>query len=329
VGLSVVTGAAGFIGSAVVRALLRRGERVRAVIEPGGDASALADLEVEHVSADVRDHEAMLRALAGADALYHLAAIYRVWTPDPSLLWSVNVDGTVATLLAAQKAGTKRVVYTSSLSTLGIRDDGRPGDETTPFNLWEITNHYIHSKIVSEHVALDFARAGLPLVVVLPGFPFGPRDTAPTPTGGIVLSILQGKVPGVSAGGFSAIDVDDCGEGHVLAAERGRVGERYLLSNHNVHFADFVRLVCRLAGKRQPRLYVPKVLARAASLGFEWWADHVSHTPPISTYRATQYMQRAVYFDSAKSRRELALPCTPLETSVERAIAWFRANGRV
>lgn len=328
-GVNVITGAAGFIGSAVVRELLARGERVRAVVEPGGDASNLDGLAVERIDADVRDHQAMLRALTGADVLYHLAAIYRVWTPDPSLLWSVNVDGTVATLLAAQKAGVRRVVYTSSLSTLGQRDDGGLSDETTPFNLWDIANHYIHSKVVSEKIALDFAAAGLPLVVVLPGFPFGPRDTAPTPTGGIVLSILRGKVPGLSAGGFCAVDVDDCGVGHVLAAEKGRVGEKYLLANHNVSFTDFIRLVCRKAGKKPPRVYVPGPFVLGASAAFEWWSDRVSKTAPLSTYKSTQYMQRSIFFDGTKAQRELGVRVTPLEDSVERAIRWFTENGRI
>lgn len=328
-GLATVTGAAGFIGSAVVRELLKRGERVRAVIEPGGNTDALEGLDVERMSADVRDHQAMLRALDGADALYHLAAIYKVWTPDPSLLWSVNVDGTVATLLAAQKAGTKKVVYTSSLSTLGTRPDGQPSDETTPFNQWDIANHYIHSKVVSEQVALDFCKAGLPLVVVLPGFPFGPRDTAPTPTGGIVLDILRGDIWALAPGGFSAIDVDDCGAGHVLAAEKGRIGEKYLLTNHNTTFADFTKLVCREANKPAPKVRVPGAAVLGASRAFEWWAENVSKKPPISTYKSAQYMQRCIFFDNTKARTELGLPQTPLADSVQRAIAWFRANHRI
>ena len=327
--LAVVTGAAGFIGSAVVRELIRRDVRVRAVIEPGANVQNLDGLAIDRVTADVRDHEAMVRALNGADTLYHLAAIYRVWLEDPTPLWSVNIDGTVATLLAAQKTGVKRVVYTSSISALGMRADGQPSDETTPFNLWPFANDYIQSKFVSDNIALDFARAGLPLVVVLPGFPFGPRDTAPTPTGGIVLSILKGEIFALSAGGFSAIDVDDCGTGHVLAAEKGRVGERYILSNHNVSFSDFTRLVCRVAGKKAPRVTIPPSVVRGASAGFEWWSDHVSKKPPIATYKSTQYMQRQVFFSNSKAQQELGLPCTPLETSITRAIEWFKENGRV
>ncbi len=327
--LSVVTGAAGFIGSAVVRELLKRGETVRAILEPQADVGNLRDLAVERVEADVRDQQAMVRALTGASTLYHLAAIYRVWVPDPTVLWSVNIDGTVATLLAAQKAGVPKIVYTSSISAIGARDDGGLSDETTPFNLWSIANDYIQSKYLSDNIALEFARAGLPVVVVLPGFPFGPRDATPTPTGNIVLSILRGEVPALSAGGFSAIDVDDCAAGHLLAAERGRVGERYILSNHNVAFSDFIRLVCSVAGKKPPRVSVPGAVIKTAAAAFEWWSANVSHKPPVATVKSTQYLQRSIYFDNQKARRELSLPQTPLEDSIRRAINWFVHNQRV
>jgi dihydroflavonol-4-reductase len=322
----VVTGAAGFIGSAVVRKLVQRGEQVRAVLEPGANAQNLEGLAVERVSADVRDHEAMLRALQGAETLYHLAAIYKVWTPDPAALWNVNIDGTVATLLAAQKAQVPKVVYTSSISALGKRADGAPSTEETPFNLWDIANDYVLSKHLSDNIALDFARAGVPVTVVLPGFPFGPRDVAPTPTGGIILSIMRGQVPALFTGSFSAIDVDDCAEGHLLAAEKGRVGERYILSSHNVTFSDFVALVCKVAGSKPPKLRLPKSAVIGAAFLYEQWARKKGEAPP-ATIKATQYMHAEISFDNRKAREELGLPVTPLEASVRRAVEWFRANG--
>ncbi len=330
-GLTVVTGAAGFIGSAVARQLVEQGARVRAVLEPGASTKNLDDpalAGVERITADVRDQAAMCGALEGAETLYHLAAIYKVWTPDPKLLWSVNVDGTVATLLAAQRMRVKKVVYTSSISALGRREDGAPSNEETPFNLWSIANDYILSKHLSENIALEFARAGLPLVVVLPGFPFGPRDIAPTPTGNIILSVLRGQVWALAEGGFSAIDVDDCAAGHLLAAEKGRHAERYVLSNHNVAFGDFVAMVCRAARRRVPTLRVPKSLVVGASYLYERWAAVSGETPP-STVKATQYMQAAIAFDNSKARTELGLPCTPLERSIERAVEWFVSSRMV
>jgi len=320
--MHVVTGAAGFIGSAVVRKLVQRGLAVRAVLEPGANAQNLDGLAVERVAADVRDHVGRVRALKGAHALYHLAAIYKVWTPDPALLWSVNVDGTVATLLAAQKARVAKVVYTSSISVLGKRADGKPSDETTPFNLWNIANEYILSKHLSDGIALDFARSGLPLSVVLPGFPFGARDRAPTPTGNIIRSILRNEMPALVPGAFSAIDVEDCAEGHLLAAERGRVGQRYILSNHNVSFADFTRLVCREAGMSPPRVRAPRSVVLAAAALSERWAARTG-TEPRATVKSVQYMQEALAFDNSLARTELGLPCTPLEDSVRAAIAWL------
>lgn len=323
-----VTGATGLIGSAVVRQLVAAGRDVRALVEPGARAENLDELasaRVDRVTADVTDAAAMRRALDGCEALYHLAAVYKVWAPDPSIIHRVNVEGTLTTLLAAQAAGVRRIVHTSSIAAVGLRDDGRPGDETCAFNLWPIANAYVLSKHLSERVALNAAAAGLPVVVVNPGFPFGPGDRAPTPTGRIVLSVLRGEVPATSAGGFAAIDVDDCAAGHLAAEERGRVGERYLLVNHNVTFHDFVTEVARRAGVHGPRVRVPRQAAWALGLAYELVADHVTHVEPPATYRAVRYATRDAFFDNAKARRELSLPTRPLADTIDRAIAFFRS----
>jgi dihydroflavonol-4-reductase len=325
-----VTGATGFIGSAVVRELLAQGRDVRALVEPGARTDNLDDLppkNVERVTVDVCDFERMRRALDGCETLYHLAAIYKVWLPDPAVIYRVNLEGTTATLLAARAAGVKRVVYTSSISAIGLRDDGKPSDETTPFNLFSIANEYILTKYLSERIALQHAAAGLSLVVVNPGFPFGPRDRAPTPTGKIVLAVLRGQVPGYTEGGFSAIDVDDCAKGHVLAEEKGRAGERYVLVNHNVSFKDFFTLVARIAKVRPPTLHFPRALASAVALGMEKYADHVSHEEPRATLKTIQYAQKDAYFDNTKARTELGMPTRPLEETVERAVKFFRETG--
>lgn len=324
-----VTGASGFIGSAVVRQLVAAGREVRALVEPGANLKNLDEVgpKVERVTVDVCDGPAMERALSGCEALHHLAAIYRTWLPDRSLIYRVNLEGTTATLLAAQKAKVRRVVYTSSIAAIGLRDDGRPSDETVEWNLWDLANDYILTKHLSERIAVRFAEAGLPVVIVNPGFPFGPRDIGPTPTGRIILALLKGQVPGVGDGGFAAIDVDDVAAGHLAAEAKGRVGERYILANHNVTMKEFFGMVCAIAGIKTPLIPIPNSVGAAIALGLELWADHVSHREPPATYKAIRYAQRNVFFDNTKARTELDLPQTPLADSIARAIRWFRDNG--
>lgn len=322
----VVTGASGFIGSAVVRQLLAAQRSVLAVVEPGADARNLDGLDVERVTADICDARAMERVLSGAEALHHLAAVYRVWTRDPELLYRVNVEGTTTVLLAAQKQRVRRIVHTSSIAAVGLREDGTPSDERVGFNLHEIANDYIRTKHVSERIALRFAESGAPIVVVNPAFPFGPGDRAPTPTGKILIDVASGRVPGWSAGGINAVDVDVVAEGHLLAEEKGRVGERYILGNDNVSLKDFFDIVCKVAGMPTPKMPMPGALAAGVALGMELWADHVSHKEPPATYKSMRYAQRNAFFSNAKAKRELGLPTRPLEETVRRAVEWFRGD---
>jgi dihydroflavonol-4-reductase len=328
-GLAAVSGASGFIGSAVVRVLLEQGRRVRALLEPGADPKNLDGLDVERHTVDVCDLPGMTRALEGASAFYHLAAIYKIWLPDPTLIYRVNLEGTTTSLLAAQRVGVTRIVYTSSIAAVGLRSDGEPSDESVAFNLWDVANDYILTKYLSERIALDFAAAGAPIVVVNPAFPFGARDIAPTPTGSMILSVLKKEVPALGPGGFCAVDVDDVARGHVAAEARGRIGERYILGNHNITFADFIKLVSDVAGLAPPRLRVPGRVGEVLAFAMENWATRVAHTPPRVTLKGLQYLQRNVYFDCHKARRELGLPETPLRESVEKAIRYFRDSGMV
>jgi dihydroflavonol-4-reductase len=327
--LAAVSGATGFIGSAVVRKLVAEGRSVRALCEPNAptrNLDALPSGAVERVTVDVCDLEGMKRALAGASAYYHLAAIYRVWNPDPGPIFRVNLEGTTVALLAAQAAGVGRVVYTSSIAAVGLRADGRPSDETVAWNLDDIADEYILTKHLSERIAMRFAEV-LPVVVVNPAFPFGPGDIAPTPTGKIILAILRGEVPGTGPGGFCAVDVDDVAAGHVAAESRGRVGERYILGNHNVSFADFAALVAEVAGVPRPRLHIPGAVALGVARGMELWSDRVTHREPKGTVKAIAYLQRNPFFDPRKARHELGFPETPLRTSIERAVRFFRDQG--
>ncbi len=326
-GKVAVTGAAGFIGSAVVRKLLEDRREVIALVEPGANTKNLDDLNIERVALDVNDVARLKKVLSGCEALYHLAAIYKTWMPNPEVIYRVNVEGTVSILLAAQEAKIKRIVYTSSIAAIGLVEAGVASEETE-FNLFDIANDYILSKWQSERIAVRFAQSGLPVVIVNPGFPFGPRDVTPTPTGKIIVAMMNGEVPARGPGGFSAIDVDDCAAGHVLAEHKGRVGERYILANHNILFNDLLDLVARVAGTKAPLLPVPKELASLIGLGMELWADHVSHSEPLATYRAVRYAQRTAFFSNEKAKRELGLPTRPLEESIRRAVSWFRTSLR-
>ena len=322
-GTAAVTGATGFIGSAVVRKLLAQGRAVRCLVEPGANTSNLEGLAVERVPCDVTDSVTMKTALEGCGSLFHLAAVYKTWLPDETVIYRVNVEGTVSTLLAAQQAEVKRIVYTSSIAAIGLVEGGL-ADETTKFNLFDIANPYILSKWQSERIAMRFAESGLPVVIVNPAFPFGPRDIAPTPTGAIIRALLAKQVPGHGPGGFCTIDVDDCAEGHLLAEEKGRVGERYILGNDNVSLKELFDVVCKVAGLKTPKLPMPRSLAAGVALGMELWADHVSHEEPKATYRSMRYAQRKAFFSNAKAKRELGLPTRPLEETVRRAVEWFR-----
>lgn len=323
----VVTGATGFIGSAVVRQLLERGRRVLAVVEPGADGRNLDGLDVERLTADIVDARALDGVCSGAEAVYHLAAVYKIWLPNPEVIYRVNVEGTTAVMLAAQKARVPRVVYTSSIAAVGLRGDGAPSDETVAFNLHGIANDYILTKHLAERIVLRFAAAGLPVVIVNPAFPFGERDRAPTPTGKILLDVVRSKSPGYLPGGFNAVDVEVVALGHLLAEEKGRVGERYLLADHDVSYKEFFALASDVAGMSVPRREIPRPVAKAIAWSLEAVANHVTHREPLATYKAMQYATRHAYFDPSKARRELGLPSRPLRETITRAIAWFRDNG--
>ena len=326
-GTTLVTGATGFIGSAVVRRLLGRGRAVRCYVEPGASRQNLAGLDVEIIEADINDRQAIGRALEGAEALYHLAAIYKLWLPDNALMYEVNVEGTKTVLFAALRAGVGKVVYTSSIAAVGRPEQGELADETTPFNLWDESNHYVRSKWLSERDALRFAREGLPLVVVNPAFPFGARDIAPTPTGRFVVDALAGRVPGYTDGGFNAVNVEDVAEAHILAEERGRVGERYILGDHNVSYKQFFDAVAEVAGLKP----ITRRLPTSVFLGVAWMmekAAEVRGKAPMLTYKSARYASRNLWFDTRKAHEELGMPTTPLAESIEQSVRWFRDHGQ-
>jgi len=328
-----VTGATGFVGSAVVRSLLRRGIAVRVLARRTSDLRNVAGLGVEIFYGDLLDGNHLVDALRGCDALYHVAAYYSTAEADSQRMYEVNVRGTKAVLRAALQAGVQRVVHTSTIGTIGQPLDGTLATEETPFNLWDRGSHYVKSKYLAELVALSMCDHGLPVVVVNPCAPVGPRDIKPSSTGQRILDYLHGKQPSFVAGGINFVSVRDVAEGEVLAAERGRVGEKYILGNRdgNLSLSDFLALMERVSGVRPPsrlsgggtRRTARHALSALRSRRIKAWhgAREAGH---LKDFRPT-----ALTCDPSKAIRELGLPQTPLETAFTEAVAWFRENGYV
>ena len=323
---TLVTGVTGLVGSAVVRKLVARGREVRAMVEPGATLRTLDGLDVELVRADVRDRDAVHRAHDGVNVVYHLAAIYKLWLPDAKVMYDVNVEGTKNVLFAAMRAGVDRVIHTSSIAAVGFAEPGALADESTEFNYWDDADHYIRSKWLSERDALRFAAEGVPVVVVNPAFVFGERDSGPTPTGGFIVEALRRRVPGYASGGFNAVDVEDVAEAHVLAEERGRVGERYIAGGHNVTYKEFYQAVTEVAGLPAIKRKIPGSLAYSIGMGMEAVA-RIQQTAPLITRKAAWYTARRAFFDTTKARSELGMPTTPLRDTIAKAIRWFRDHG--
>ena len=325
---ALVTGAAGFIGSHVVRLLLDDGVAVRALLYPGENRVNIEGLDVELVEGDICDAAAMRSAVRGVDVVFHLAAIYAIWMPDWSRIYDVNLLGSRNVLWAAMDEGVKRVVYTSSVAGIGISPGTQVSDETTPFNQFELGHHYVLTKYLSQQEALGFAANGLDLVVVNPGFPFGPHDVGPTPTGSILMDIVTGKNRWHFGGGLNVVDVRDVAQGHVAAAHKGRCGEMYLLSNLNVTMKELNDLVLKVVGESSRITFsLPTSMVRTAAAGLAWRADRFTRKPPLSTPVEIDYASQYLFFDNAKARRELDLSFRPIEESIRDAIDWFTTMG--
>ena len=325
---ALVTGGTGFVGANLVRALVGAGATVRVLARPGGDRRALHGLKVEIVDGDLLDPVSLVRACARVDTVYHVAADYRLWAPDPAVLHRANVDGTRAMLEAAGAAGARRVVYTSTVGALGIPKDGGPGTEDTPVSLADMVGAYKASKFLAEQVALDFARRGLPVVVVNPSAPIGPWDVKPTPTGQMVVDFMSGKMFATLDTGLNLVHVRDVAQGHVLAAERGKVGERYILGavRGNVSLAEIGRLLSEITGRRPPRLRVPYAVAWCGAACMETVARLTGGAPKVPL-TAVRMAKKRMYFSPAKAIRELGLPQTDVRVALRDAVEWFATHG--
>jgi dihydroflavonol-4-reductase len=326
---ALVTGATGFVGYHVARFLSGKGVAVRALVRRGSDRQALDALGVETVEGDVRDYDSVLMALHGCNSLYHLAADYRLWVPDPATMYEINVRGTRNVMEAALRRGVERVVYTSTVGALTARSDGRPADEETPVGIEEMVGHYKRSKFIAENEVRGFIGKGLPAVIVNPSTPVGPMDRRPTPTGKMIVDFLNGRMPAYLNTGLNFVDVEDVAEGHWLAAERGRTGERYILGNRNITLREFFEILGRAAGRNAPRVRLPYLPVLVAAYVDEGISRLIPGRCPAIPLTGVRMARKYMYFDVSKAVRELNMPQRPVEGAIAGAAAWFAENGYV
>ncbi|HKW91756.1 MAG TPA: hopanoid-associated sugar epimerase [Methylomirabilota bacterium] len=322
----LVTGGTGFVGANLVRELIADGHHVRVLARAGGDRRALGDAKVEIVEGDLLDPASLRAAVAGARHVYHVAADYRLWAPDPRALYRANVDGTRHLLAAAAEAGAERIVYTSTVGAIGIPEDGTPGDETTPVSLADMMGAYKASKFLAERVADEFAARGAPVVIVNPSAPIGPWDVKPTPTGQMIVDFLNGKMIGSVDTGLNVVHVRDVARGHILAAQKGRVGERYILGHENLSLLEIFRMLSALTGRPAPRFRVPYAVAWLAAAAMEG-VSKLTRRPPAVPLTAVRMARKRMFFCPDKAIRELGLPQTPAKTALSDAVKWFTDHG--
>ena len=324
---TLVTGGTGFVGANVVRALLRRGTEVRALVRSGSDVRPLVDLDIELVQGDLRDRQSLEAALKGCSTVYHVAAVYSLWASHRQEIYASNVTGTVNLLEAARAAGVQKIVYTSSVSTIGLPEDGSPGTEEVRLRPEEMVSDYKRSKYLAEQEVLRYGRRGLPVVIVNPSFPVGPWDIKPTPSGQLIVNFLRGKIPAYAETGLNVVDVEDVAIGHLLAAEKGRLGERYILGHANLTLLEFFRLLEQVSGVKAPRLRIPYAVAYLSACVSELIARTITHKPPFVTLAGVRLSRKRMFYDSSKAVRELGWPQTPVIEACRKAVRWFREHG--
>jgi dihydroflavonol-4-reductase len=326
--MDLVTGGTGFVGAHVVRALLARGRAVRCLVRRESRRDNLEGLDVEIAFGDVRDQVSLTRALGGVAILYHCAADYRLWAADPGELSSVNVVGTQNVLAAAAEAGVAKVVYTSSVGALGLNADGSPANETTPVTRGEVVGRYKKSKYDAERAAEAWAGRGLPVVIVNPSTPVGELDVKPTPTGQMIVDFVNGRLPAYVDTGLNVVDVRDVAQGHLLAAERGRIGEKYILGNRNMTLKEILDTLSRLTGLPAPTLRLPHAVPLAVAAASTLLANVTGRPPRVSLESVRMSMHR-MFFDAGKAVSQLGLTQSPVEEALLRAVNWFREKGYV
>jgi len=325
----LVTGATGFLGSSVARALVAAGHRVRALARPTSDRRNLQGVEAEIVEGDLDAPETLIPALAGCSALFHVAADYRLWVRDPAAMYRTNVDGSAALMRAAASAGVGRAVYTSSVATLGIDRTGAPATEDTPVSLADMVGHYKRSKFLAEEAVRRVAsETGLPIVIVNPSTPIGPRDIKPTPTGRTILMAASGQMPAYVDTGLNLVHVDDCAAGHLLAYAKGRPGERYILGGEDFTLASIQSEIAAITGGRPARVKLPVTPLYPIALIAEAMAS-LTGKEPLLTRDTLRMARKRMFFSSAKAIRELGYRTRPAREGLVDAVAWFKSAGYV
>ena len=325
----LITGASGFVGAAVVRQLLQAGHEVRALVRPSSTRTNLARLPVEIARGDLHDVNSVRRAMAGIRFVFHVAADYRLWARQPQEIVATNVEGTRALMEAALRAGVERIVYTSSVATLKTRADGAPSDEKLPLDPAAAVGAYKYSKVVAERlVETMVAEHKLPAVIVNPSTPIGPRDVRPTPTGRIIVEAASGRMPAYVDTGLNLVHVDDVAIGHLLALDKGRIGERYILGGQDVLLGDMLREIARQTGRSPPKLRLPRQAIFPIAYAAEAMAYFTNREPFVTT-TGLRLAKDRMFFSSVKAERELGYSARPYSEAIAEAIVWFRAHGYV
>ncbi|MCG8434728.1 MAG: NAD-dependent epimerase/dehydratase family protein [Gammaproteobacteria bacterium] len=324
---TLITGATGFVGSAVARKLLAAGHDVRALTRQSSDLQNLRDLAVEIVQGDLQDTSSLEKALQGCTTLLHVAADYRLWVPKPDEIYRNNVAGTRNIIEAAARVGVEKIVYTSSVATLGLHSDGSPADEDTPSSLEDMLGHYKRSKFLAEEAVRELVeKQGVHAVIVNPAAPVGPRDIKPTPTGRMILDAAAGKMPAYVDTGLDVVHVDDVAEGHLLALEKGRPGRRYILGSTNMTLREILTEVAGIAGVKPPKVRLHPNMILPIAYGAELWA-RISGKEPLVTVDGVKLSRKKMFFTSERARGELGYAPRPAREALVDAVAWFRANG--
>jgi len=325
---TLITGATGFVGSAVIRQLLHAGHTVRALVRPNSDRRNLPGLPVEIVTGDLNDRASLDHAITGCDTLFHVAADYRLWVPRPEEIYGTNVNGTLNIMHAAAKAGIERIVYTSSVATLGLTPDGSPADESTPVVYADMIGHYKRSKFLAEAEVQQLVdKHGLPVVIVNPSTPIGPRDIKPTPTGHMILNAASGRMPAYVDTGLNLVHVDDVAIGHLLAFKHGKIGQRYILGAHNMTLKEILTELAGITGNPGPRFRLPHNLILPIAYVSEAWARLIGDSEPLVTVDGVRLAKKTMFFSQEKAERELGFTTRPVIEALSDAVDWFRRNG--
>src|SRR5213082_2064649 len=327
--LAFLTGATGFVGSHVARALAEHGADLRLLVRASSNTKNIADLKADLVTGDLRDPASLERGIAGCDIVFHVAADYRLWVRDPEEMYRANVEGTRAILEAARKSKVRRVVYTSSVATMGFTSNGQPADENSPVSLDKMIGHYKRSKFMAEKIALEAGRSAMDVVVVNPTTPVGERDIKPTPTGRIVVDFLKKKFPAYVDTGLNLVDVKECARGHIAALEKGNSGDRYILGGENLTLKQILDKLAAITGLPSPKVRVPYVLALATGVVDELVTGRIRGREPRATIDAVRMGRKKMFVSSAKAERELGWKHVPVDDALRCAVEWFRENGYV